>query len=227
MSKYNNSKIYKIIDNTNGNVYIGSTFQKYITTRLASHVSNYKRYLNNNCRFVTSFEIIKNGNYDIVLIENVNCETKEQLHARERYYIEAMSCINKNIPNRSPKEWKKENYIQNKDEIIQKNKEYYTQNKDKISEKNKIKYNKNKDEILEKRKEYRNTHKDEISEYLKEYYIQNKDEISERIKIKFICVCGSECRISDKARHERSIKHQTYLENQAILVDVTSIPETR
>lgn len=178
MSNYNNSKIYKIIDNTNGNVYIGSTFQKYITTRLAGHAKNYRQYLKNKYRFVASFDIIKNGNYDIVLIENFNCETKEQLHARERFYIETMDCINIRIPARS-------------------------------------------------KREYKNTHKDEISEKTKEYYEKNKDKISEKTKVKFTCCCGSECRISDKTKHEKTIKHQTYLKNQAILVDVTSNPDIR
>jgi hypothetical protein len=177
MSKYNNSKIYKIIDNTNGNIYIGSTFQKYITTRLAGHVADYKRYLKNKFHYITSFEIIKNGNYDIVLIENVNCETKEQLHARERFYIESMVCINQVIPARSFHEY----YIQNKDIIIAKTKEYRNEHKEEISEKKRIKYN------------------------------IHKKEINEKAKIKFTCCCGSECRISDKARHEKSMKHQTYL----------------
>jgi hypothetical protein len=178
MNKYNNSKIYKIVDNTNGNVYIGSTIQKYITYRLSKHVSNYRLYLKDKYHYVTSFEIIKNGNYDIVLIENVNCETKEQLHARERFYIETIECINKCIPNRS-------------------------------------------------RKEYRNTHRDDKNRKNLEFYHKNKNEINEKKKQKFTCCCGSKCNISEKPRHERSIKHQTYLKNQAILVLDTSNPDTR
>jgi hypothetical protein len=178
MSKYNNSKIYKIIDNSNGNIYIGSTIEKYISNRLGGHVKAYKKYLNNKHNYITSFEIIKNGNYVIVLIENVNCETKEQLHARERYYIESMNCVNIKIPARS----RHEHNIQYKDEILQ------------------------------KRKEYRNKY---------------KDEIAKRKQMKCICICGSEFCLAVKARHERTIKHQTYLKNQAILVLDTSTPETR
>ena len=122
-----------------------------------------------------------------------------------------MSCINKNIPNRSPKECKKRNYIQNKDEILQKQKEYYTHNKD---------------EILQKRKEYVNKHKDEISTKNKEYRNIHKDEIAKRKQMKCICICGSEFCLAVKARHERSIKHQTYLKNQASRVDTTSTPDT-
>jgi hypothetical protein len=184
MSKYNNSKIYKIIDNTNGNIYIGSTFQKYLSTRLAGHVSNYKQYVKDKYRYTKSFDIIKNGDYDIVLIENVNCETKEQLHAKERYYIETMNCINKVIPGRTTKEYSDYYYEKNRNILLLKSKRDAP-----------VYYEKNKDIILSKNKEYRDTH---------------KDEISERRKKKFTCICGSEYRICDQARHERSIKHQTY-----------------
>ena len=68
MNKYNNSKIYKIIDNTNGSVYIGSTTQS-INKRLSEHISNYKRYLNGKYHYNSSFEIIKNGNCKIELLE--------------------------------------------------------------------------------------------------------------------------------------------------------------
>ena len=36
-------KIYKIIDNTNGNIYIGKTEQKYLCERLSSHKYDYKK----------------------------------------------------------------------------------------------------------------------------------------------------------------------------------------
>jgi hypothetical protein len=154
MSKYNNGKIYKIIDNTNGNIYIGSTVQKYITTRLAGHVKQYKQYLKGKNNYVSSFEIIKNENYDIVLLENVNCETKEQLHARERFYIETIECINMCKPNKTKEDKNRQNL---------------------------------------------------------EYHHRNKEQISEKKKTTFICDCGSECRISDKPRHLKTIKHQTFL----------------
>jgi predicted GIY-YIG superfamily endonuclease len=33
-------KIYRIVDNTNGNIYIGQTKQKYLCQRLAEHRSD-------------------------------------------------------------------------------------------------------------------------------------------------------------------------------------------
>tara|TARA_R100001594_G_scaffold3518_7_gene13129 strand:+ start:92 stop:529 length:438 start_codon:yes stop_codon:yes gene_type:complete len=85
-------KIYKLIDNTNGNIYIGQTKQK-LYKRLNNHKQDYKRGYKGSSK-----EIIKNGDYKIELIE----ETTDKL--RERYWIENTKCINKVIPNRTRKE---------------------------------------------------------------------------------------------------------------------------
>ena len=88
MVKYENSKIYKIVDNTNGNIYIGSTV-KTLSQRLGQHRAAYKTYLNGKSGNCKSFEILKNGDYDIILLEECkNITNKEQLHARERFYID-------------------------------------------------------------------------------------------------------------------------------------------
>lgn len=118
MNKYNNGKIYKIVDNTNNNVYYGSTIET-LGERLSVH-----KY-NKNCR---SRLIINNGDYDIILIENYPCESKEQLETRERHYIENNKCINKNIPGRNMKEWREDN----KDNIRKYHKEWREDNKEKL-----------------------------------------------------------------------------------------------
>ena len=60
--------------------------------------------------FTSSKEILDGGNYSIVLIENVECDTKEQLLKRERHYIESIECLNKRRPiisSEEEKEWHK------------------------------------------------------------------------------------------------------------------------
>ena len=89
---YSKGKIYKIVDYTNNNIYIGSTSEPILARR---HVSKYRSYLNGKGNNVTSFEIIKNCNYNILLIEEYPCETKDQFLAREGHYIKTMDCINK------------------------------------------------------------------------------------------------------------------------------------
>jgi len=118
MNKYSQGKIYKIVDNTNNNVYYGSTTDT-LSRRLSKH--KYDSKIRSSCR---SLLIIKNGNYDIILIENYPCESKEQLETRERYYIENNECVNINIPGRPHKEWREEN----KEILLSYAKKYYKEN---------------------------------------------------------------------------------------------------
>jgi hypothetical protein len=118
MVNYQLGKIYKIIDNTTNKIYIGSTCEPTLARRLAKHTSNYKDFSNaGKTPYTTSFEIIKNGDCDIVLLEAFPCNSKDELHSRERFYIENNICINKNIPTRTEKEYKKIYLEKNKEQI--------------------------------------------------------------------------------------------------------------
>jgi hypothetical protein len=147
MVNYTQAKVYKIIDNTNGNIYIGSTCEPTLARRLAKHIGNFKQYLKGKYHFVTSFEIFKNDDYDIILIENVKCDSKDQLTGRERYYIESLECINKVIPGRTDKEYKQDNkekirqyYDDNKKKILEHQQQYRDNNKEKIKHQKKTKH---------------------------------------------------------------------------------------
>ena len=94
MPDYQLGKIYKIECNVTGKVYIGSTCEPILARRLAGHIKSYKRYLNGKSNYVSSFDILQNGNYDIVLIESYPCNSKDELHARERYWTNSIDCIN-------------------------------------------------------------------------------------------------------------------------------------
>lgn len=69
MVNYQNTKVYKIVDNTNRNIYVGSTCKPTVA-RLAGHVGSYKINLKGKGSYVMSFDIIKNLDYDIVLLED-------------------------------------------------------------------------------------------------------------------------------------------------------------
>lgn len=140
MNKYNNGKIYKLICNQTGLTYYGSTTQPL-----------YKRKHHHKLSFIygskiKSAAIIEKNDYDIVLVEECPCDNKEQLHKRERFYIENNECVNKQIPLRTKKEYYQDNkqnfknyYQANKDEKIEKSKQYYELNREKILEKHKEK----------------------------------------------------------------------------------------
>jgi len=109
INRYNNAKIYKIISLNTDKIYIGSSIEKYISRRFASHNKKFRLWSNNKKnKFCTSYKIFELGNVSINLIENFNCNNKKELHARERFHIEQNKniCVNKNIPTRTNKEYK-------------------------------------------------------------------------------------------------------------------------
>ena len=136
MPNYQDSKIYKIVSFSTDDVYIGSTCEKYLSNRLGGHRKDYKRYLNGKQHYITSYKLLETDDYDIILIENFPCNNKQELHARERYWIEnTPNCVNKIVPNRTDKEYREDNNDKIKEKKIQKHKciecggKYTNQNK--------------------------------------------------------------------------------------------------
>lgn len=95
MVNYSDSKIYQIRDKTTLAIYIGST-TRTLNNRLKNHKSGYKRYLSGKERLCASYNIIKDNNYTIELIEDFPCKTKKELLTREQHFIDTMDCINTN-----------------------------------------------------------------------------------------------------------------------------------
>jgi hypothetical protein len=73
MEKYQKGKIYKIISDLSEQIYIGSTCQLRLSNRFGGHVRTYRRYLQKKQTFCTSFELIKNNDAKIVLVEKYPC----------------------------------------------------------------------------------------------------------------------------------------------------------
>lgn len=59
MVNYSKGKIYKIIDNTNNNIYIGLTTQA-LSKSLAEHRGDFKGYIIGKKKYSSSFKIIHN-----------------------------------------------------------------------------------------------------------------------------------------------------------------------
>jgi hypothetical protein len=166
---YSRGKIYKIVCNITNKIYIGSTCEPTLARRLSVHVNDFKRYKNKKKHFVTSFEIIEQGDYYIELLEIYPCTIKEELLIRERFYIKNNECVNK---------IKNLNYT--KEDSKEYQKEYKENNKDKIKEQLKEYYQKNSDKILSQIKEHRKNNIDKFKEKDKKYYDANKDAINAR-----------------------------------------------
>ena len=128
MANYQNSKIYKLINSIDDQIYIGSTCQT-LTTRISKHKNDAQRY---PARPVyRHLNIIGLNNVSIILIEFYPCINKLELEQRERHHIGLLKPqLNSYIPTRTRKQY----YIDNADTHKQQMKQYYIDNKDKAKQ---------------------------------------------------------------------------------------------
>jgi hypothetical protein len=66
--------------------------------------------------------------------------------------------------------------------------------------------------MQKKVKNYYQEHKEQMAEKSKKYRQENKEAIKTKNCNSLICSCGSTYIHMHKARHERSIKHRSYIE---------------
>ena len=79
--------IYKIVSDSTDKIYIGSTV-KSLEERLEEHENDYELWFNKEFKsgYISSFEILKYGDYKIILIEEYPCSSYKELLKREGYY---------------------------------------------------------------------------------------------------------------------------------------------
>ena len=204
MVNYNNGKVYKIepiCEHEEGEIYIGSTTKEYLSKRMVAHRYDYTKYKKGKHPFMTIHALFdKYGieNCRIILLEIVNCNSKDELFAREGYYIRTLECVNKIIVGRTKKEYREEHKEHAKEYQKIYSKTYRQENQEVLSEKSKQYYQENKEKLIDKSKQY---------------YQENKEKLIEQHKMKYICECGSETRILHKSRHFKSKKHIDFIES--------------
>lgn len=203
MSNYQQGKIYKIVSPHTDKIYIGSTTKQYLSQRLAKHKSSFKGWQCNKDHYISSFDLIQLGDVEIILIESYPCNSKDELTARERHWIEQNKELitNKNIPSRTDKERAIERYKNNKEDMDKKSKIYQINHTEELKIKREERYNNNK-------------------EYYKQQTANNRENYKKRQKelssMEYNCICGSVMKKYEKTRHEQSDKHQTYLMIQTL-----------
>ena len=179
MVNYQQGKIYKIVCNTTGLIYVGSTCKQRLSQRLTKHVAHYKQYLKGNYNKCASYDIIEKGNYEIILLESCPCETNDELLKRERHFVESLECVNINKPFSTIEDkresWRKF-YEAHPDKIKAYKQEYREKNVEKIKNSNKEYREKNKEKI----KQYFEEHKEERKQYLLEYSEKHKEKLQEQ-----------------------------------------------
>ena len=135
---------------------------------------------------MTSFDIFKNDDYEILLVESFPCDYKDELLARERYWTNKIDCINKNKPGLFNElgrvEWNKQYNVEHQEQIHKYNKQYYVEHQKQIHGKN------------------------------KQYYADHKDSLNE----KQYCKCGGMYTLTHKSQHMKTSKHRKYIQSETI-----------
>ncbi len=164
MVNYENGKIYKIINETNDIIYIGSTIQP-LSQRYTRHQH-------------------KEANRKIILIENYPCNSKEELCKREQQVIEEHDNLLNEIKAYSSAEATKEKakvwYESNKEKRAKTSKLRYEKNKEEVKKQRKLRYEKTKDEVKKQSKVWYENNKEKRAEQMKKYYEKNKVEILQK-----------------------------------------------
>ena len=173
-----------VTDNSN-DIYVGSTIRT-LKERLQRHVSDYRTGV-----YKSSQEILKQGNYKIILIKNFPCNSKNELEREEGKFQRDLECINKNIAGRTVEEYR----IENREALNAKYKEHYIENREAINARQKEYNMKNREALLAKKKEY---------------YIENREAINAKMKEKFNCECGGKYIRINKSIHLKTKKHQKF-----------------
>lgn len=203
MSNDKEGKIYAIKSHHTTDFYIGSSYRKYLTSRLSGHVSRYRRFREGKEYYTSSFEVLKHGNYYIECLENCGNITKQELMKKEREYIQNSldHCVNlqfsgrtKIVPNHMSEETLAELRKYSK-KHKQTYKSYLSDEARKLLKENALAYNqeynkKHKEELREKRQQsdvrerrlvqrklYREKNKEAIKAYYKKYMEKKKAEL--------------------------------------------------
>ena len=160
MTDYQKGKIYRIVCNITGLTYYGSTCEPTLARRLAGHVRKYKNWKSSQKGGnVSSYQVLENENYSIVLVELAPSTDKMELLKKERFHIENNECVNKNIPSRSVLEWR----LLHLDEKKTYNDNYRLENIEQITEQQSEYYHKNQSLILKKKSEYYQKNKEKLA----------------------------------------------------------------
>ena len=197
---FQNAKIYKITNDYNNDIYVGSTCNT-LTKRYSLHKCDATKQYNAHKPLYKLINEIGFERFRIQLIEEYPCEDRYQLRQKEGQYIRDIGTLNKNIAGRDANEYQKLDKIKEQKQI------YRHENKEELNKKKKVFYQLNKEKLKEKKKTYIENNKDHWNEKQKQYYEDRKTRT-------FKCECG--CIVQRMKQHLKSEKHKTNMEKLLI-----------
>lgn len=218
MSSTRIGRVYKIVARQSNLVYVGSTFNR-LSDRWNHHKSSFRRWLadksHGGCSIYPHFEEHGLDAFQIVLVKQYEVLDRRHLEAYETLWISRLRCVNRNRPFQVPRLYKAA---------------YYNANRDKLKEQAAAYHEANRDQILEKQAIYRESHREQLNEQAAAYREANRADIKKRAAAyreahradiraqqngKHECGCGGRYTNSNKRVHERTAKHQHWLEARA------------
>ena len=185
MVNYQNGKIYKLVNAVDEKIYVGSP-SNTLRQRKDGHKRSAKRERDKNTKVYQHLNSVGWDNVEIILIESFPCNSKDELHKKERYYIDLLKPeLNKVIPTRTNKEWIKDHTGYQKKQ-----------------------YEKHREKHLETKKQYHQKNREMLFQKFKDYYNNNIEKHKNYQKQSIECPCGAIARKGDLARHNKTKKHQ-------------------
>ena len=186
MPDYSKGKIYKILNNVDNEIYVGSTCE-LLSQRMAKHRD--ARKSKPQCKLYKHMNELGVENFYIELIENYPCNDVYELRAREGYYIREIGTLNMKVAGRNPREY----WDTHKDKYNEEKRKYRLDNKDEYNEQRRSRYQENK----------------EIS---KAYYNKNKERIKQQHSERIQCsICGCHINKGNISTHQKTKKCKSYV----------------
>lgn len=87
MVNYQNAKIFKLVENRSGLTFIGGTTEKYLCKVICDMRYKLKNYKPKAGKMNYMYEIMKDNNFSIILLDTYPCHSKDELNARIFHHI--------------------------------------------------------------------------------------------------------------------------------------------
>ena len=205
MPDYSKGQIYKITDVGQTKCYVGSTTQQ-LCYRMAGHRRKYNSYLEGKIGFDNSvfylFDEFGVETCKIVWIKDFACNSKKELEAEEGRIQQETECVNKRMEGRTPEQYRRDK----KDDIFIRNKNYRENHKEREQKRKSNWYYRNKMKCnVRSSEDYINNREERLK--------QSKERYEKLKLIKYTCGCGSTIPCIKQKAHEKTLKHQQYLQN--------------
>lgn len=110
MVNYQQGKIYKIVNDVDNKEYVGSTCKPRLCQRWQEHKSASKGNRVTHYKLYQHMNTIGIEHFRIELIESFQCNSKDELRAREGHFIKTLKpCLNGRIEGRTDSEYRRDN----------------------------------------------------------------------------------------------------------------------